>query len=84
MADDARLVALVDSWIDQRDRMRARHQIAPVTQKEMLTVWNGCAQQLNEILPPMSTTQMQALTELFVQLTSMREAREAAFRRSMS
>jgi len=79
MADDARLVAVADQWVSHRDRMRARHTIQEVRQKEFLAALNGYANQLGTILPSMSIDQMEGLLELTSTLLNQRRASAAQF-----
>ena len=82
MADDKLIVAAVDSYVVRRDRLQARHTIAPpVPQGEFLEMLDGSAVQLGEALPSMSLAQLQGFTELVNELLVLRRDKLDPFRR---
>jgi len=84
MADDARIVAVVNQWVSYRDKLTARNAImGPVDgqQSEFLETLDGFAVRIGEELPSMSHAELQGFTELVSELHTLRINKLDPFKR---
>jgi hypothetical protein len=84
MADDARIIAVVNQWVSYRDKLTARNTIMGPQQgqqSEFIETLDANAIRLGNELPDMSHAELQGFSELVSELLTLRINKLDPFKR---